>query len=71
MKRKVLPAASVPEEGYDLLAEYAHDKRLTLSEAIRSLLQQSPELNEFAAARTIEVNFEVNAWGGSKRQEAS
>lgn len=64
--RKTLPAAVVPDSAYNLIAEYAHDNRITVSEALRRLLQSAPDLVRYAKAKGVKVDFGVEAWKGQK-----
>lgn len=68
MARKNLPSAVVPDEAHALIEEYAHEKRMSMSEAVRQLLQTSPDLQEFAKKRGMPVNFmDIEAWRGSRK----
>jgi hypothetical protein len=64
--RKTLPAAVVPEEAHKLLSDFAYANRMTLSEAVRTLLQASPPLIEFAKQQKVKIDFGVEAWRGTR-----
>lgn len=66
---KVLPALTVPESGYDLIDAYAHDQRISKSEALRRIIAESPSLNAYAKKHGYTVNFQVKQWGGQRRGE--
>jgi hypothetical protein len=70
MERKSLPAALIPEEGYELLDQYAQTHKMSLSEAIRSILQSSLELKVFAHKEDLQSYFQINAWGGNRKYSA-
>ena len=67
MERKTLPAAVVPEEGYELLDQYAQTHNMSLSEAVRSILQSSLELKVFAHTEDLQAYFQLNSWGGNRK----
>ena len=61
-----LPNTLVPDSALELVTRYAESKGIKVGQAIRLLLKTSPELNEFARAEGLEVNFEVREWGGRR-----
>lgn len=67
MERKRLPALAVPPAGYDLLDDFAHTNKMSISEAVRVLLQESPRLIQYAneIGRSVDV-LSVGEWGGSR-----
>jgi hypothetical protein len=67
MERKTLPAAVIPEEGYELLDQYAQTHHMSLSEAVRSILQSSLELKVFAHTEDLQSYFQLNSWGGNRK----
>ena len=70
--RKKLPALVVPPEGYDLVRSFARRNDISISEAIRQLLQRSPDLVEFAEQTGRDVdNLNVGAWGGHSKEHAA
>jgi hypothetical protein len=70
MERKTLPAAVIPEQGYELLDQYAQSHDMSLSEAVRSILQSSLELKVFAHTDDLQAYFQLNSWGGSRKPSA-
>jgi hypothetical protein len=64
--RKTLPAAVVPEAAHKLLADFAYANHLTMSEAVRMLLQVSPPLLEFAKKQNVDIDFGVEVWRGTR-----
>jgi hypothetical protein len=67
--RKRLPALSIAAEGYDLLAGYAAENRISVSEAVRDLLADSPKLKAFAKKQGKPVKLAVNVWGGYRERK--
>ena len=65
-ERKTLPAAVVPAAAHKLLSDFAYENHLTMSEAVRTLIQVSPPLIEFAKQKKLDVDFGVEAWRGSR-----
>ena len=61
-----LPNTVVPESAMELMTAYAASKNITVGQAIRALLKNSPELNEFAKANNLQVEFDVRDWGGRR-----
>lgn len=70
MERKTLPAAVIPEEGYALLDQYARTHHMSLSQAVRSILQGSIELKVFARTDDLQSYFQLNSWGGNRKNSA-
>lgn len=69
-ERKQLPAVSVPPEGYALIRSFARTADVSVSEAMRQLLRESPRLIEFA--KQTDVNLDVlgvSVWGGSRGEK--
>lgn len=64
--RKTLPAAVVPDEAHQLLTDYAFDNRITVSEAVRRLLQSSPDLIAYATKKGVKLDFGVGTWRGQQ-----
>ncbi len=67
--RKSLPTIVVPKEGYDLLSDFAYDNRLTLGEAVRQLLAESPRLKQYAEEASRQVNLQVETRGGWRQKK--
>jgi hypothetical protein len=69
-ERKKLPSLIVPPDGYTLMDNFARANRLSLSEAIRQLLQESPRLIDFAAQEGADLGevLSVKSWGGQPRE---
>jgi hypothetical protein len=62
--RKQLPPALVSVAGYKLVRAFARDADMSLSDAIRQLLKESPRLIEFARKQGVDVDvLDVNPWG--------
>jgi len=70
MERKTLPAATIPDEGYALLDQYAQTHNMSMSEAVRSILQSSLELKVFAQTEDLESYFQLGSWGGNRKHSA-
>jgi hypothetical protein len=68
--RKSLPALNVPTAGYQLIRKFARHEDMSISEALRQLLKESPRLVEFARSQGVDVDvLDVGAWGGSRDKD--
>ena len=62
--RKQLPAALVGTAGYKLIRAFSRAEDMSISDAIRQLIKESPRLIEFAERQGIDVSvIDVNPWG--------
>lgn len=68
MATKTLPAATVPEKGYDLVSDFAHANKMSISEALRYICQNSDELKQFAKADDLSSYFQMGTWGGYRER---
>lgn len=57
---------SVPDEGFELITEYAASKGVSAAEAVRQLLESSPELKMFADSRQTPITLRSTNWGGRR-----
>lgn len=68
-ERKHLPSIIVPKNGHELLKEFAKSVDLSLSEALRQLVKESPRLIEFARTKGYDIeNLNVSEWGGDRKK---
>jgi hypothetical protein len=68
--RKSLPALNVPVAGYKLVRAFARQEDMSISEAVRQLLKESPRLVEFARQQGLDVGLlDVGSWGGSRDKD--
>jgi hypothetical protein len=66
-QRKKLPALVLPPEGYQLIRSFARKNDMSISEAIRQLLKESPRLIEHAQEIGVSLDMlTVNTWGGQR-----
>lgn len=67
--RAKLPALLVAQEGYDLVRAFARENDISISEAIRQLIQESPRMVSFARKKKISLEvLNVGTWGGQPRK---
>lgn len=61
-----LPSITVSDEFSELIRDYAASKRISIGNAVRQLVEQSPELIKFAKDKGLEINPGVREWGGKR-----
>lgn len=61
-----LPSITVSDEFSELIRDYAAAKRISIGNAVRRLVEQSPELIEFAKQKGVGVDPGVREWGGKR-----
>jgi hypothetical protein len=69
-ERKRLPTLIVKPRGYRLIRAFARENDMSISEAIRQLLKESPRLVEFAEKSGVPLDeLDVNTWGGQRSKK--
>lgn len=61
-----LPSVTVSEVFSELIRDFAASKRMSLGAAVRHLIEQSPDLVEYAKQKGVEVDTGVREWGGKR-----
>lgn len=61
-----LPSITVSEDFSELVRDYAASKRISIGNAVRRLVEQSPELIEYAKEKGVEIKSGVREWGGRR-----
>ena len=57
---------SVPDEGFELITEYATSRGVSAAEVVRQLLENSPELLAFANSKNMPITLRSTNWGGRR-----
>jgi hypothetical protein len=69
MSDKRIAGLIISETDYELLRCFAHDQRINgISEAVRFLIRVSPQLQQYAETKGMEMEFKPRQWGGTRRQ---
>lgn len=63
-----LPTVAVSDEFFDLIRDFAASKRISTGNAVRRLLEASPELIKFADERNVKIDAGIREWGGKRTQ---
>lgn len=66
-----LPSVTVSDEFSELVRDYAASKRISVGSAIRHLIEQSPDLVEFAKQKEVIIDSGVREWGGKRKSKRS
>lgn len=61
-----LPSISISDDGEELIRAFAASKRISVGNAVRKLLEQSPELIEFAKSKNTKPQLSIQEWGGKR-----
>jgi hypothetical protein len=65
---KSLPPVVVPKPFFDLVRLYAFRNEISVSEAVRQLLKESPPLAALAQEQGVELSsLAVGSWGGNRK----
>jgi hypothetical protein len=68
MADKRIAGLVISEEDYELLRCYAYDNRINgISEVVRHLIRISPQLQEYAEIKGMQVEFKARQWGGGRK----
>jgi hypothetical protein len=68
MADKRIAGLVISEEDYELLRCYAYDNRINgISEVVRHLIRISPQLQEYAEIKGMQVEFNARQWGGGRK----